>query len=237
MEKVFWVGGRKGGVGKSMVALACLDYLIAMGEAPLLIESDTANGDVLRCYESTIKTETADLSDANGWVDLLNVIAGFSGPVVINSKGSQEVSGAGEGLQYLPEAGKEIVALWVINAEPDSIKALKDFMEAVPTAKIAVVRNLFFGKPHAFGLFDHSKTREAVLNAGGTVMDFPAVADRVARDLKTECLSIEKAAKELSFGSRIELQRWRKAVHQAFNALNLCEKGDAKWASKRSIRK
>ena len=55
MEKIFWIGGSKGGVGKSAVSMALLDYL---GEScPLLVETDTANPDVAKAYGNAVRTE------------------------------------------------------------------------------------------------------------------------------------------------------------------------------------
>jgi MinD superfamily P-loop ATPase len=41
-KNIYWVGGGKGGVGKSMLALASLDYLVGRGEQVLLVECDTS---------------------------------------------------------------------------------------------------------------------------------------------------------------------------------------------------
>jgi CO dehydrogenase nickel-insertion accessory protein CooC1 len=40
-SQIYWVGGGKGGVGKSMVSMALLDCLVARGVSTMLIESDT----------------------------------------------------------------------------------------------------------------------------------------------------------------------------------------------------
>ena len=45
-KDIYFVGGSKGGVGKSMVAVALLDYLLEKGEDVILIESDTSNCDL-----------------------------------------------------------------------------------------------------------------------------------------------------------------------------------------------
>jgi hypothetical protein len=38
---VYWIGGSKGGVGKSMVTFATLDYLLERAASVCLVESDT----------------------------------------------------------------------------------------------------------------------------------------------------------------------------------------------------
>ena len=41
--RIYWIGGSKGGVGKSMMTLATLDYLLERGEKVVLVECDTSN--------------------------------------------------------------------------------------------------------------------------------------------------------------------------------------------------
>ena len=45
---IFYIGGSKGGVGKSKMAFALIDYLKERGQSLLLLETDNANPDV-RC--------------------------------------------------------------------------------------------------------------------------------------------------------------------------------------------
>ena len=50
--RIYWIGGSKGGVGKSMMTLATLDYLLEGGAKVLLVECDTSNPDVWKAIES-----------------------------------------------------------------------------------------------------------------------------------------------------------------------------------------
>ena len=45
-KNIYVVGGGKGGVGKSIVTMATVDYFQAQGENVLLMKSDTSNPDV-----------------------------------------------------------------------------------------------------------------------------------------------------------------------------------------------
>ena len=73
---------------------------------------------------------------------------------------------------------------------------------------VHVCRNMFFGEPQRFDLYNSSKAREAVEKAGKT-LDFPAVASRVADWLYSKRMAIRTAHPEMPFGTRAELQRWR----------------------------
>ena len=208
MEKIFWIGGSKGGVGKSAVSMALLDYL---GEScPLLLETDTANPDVAKAYGNAVRTELLDLDESDGWIELINLCSEHSGPVVINSAARSDVAKNGMNLDLaLPELGRELVVFWVINRQRDSIELLRDFLAGVKSGRVHVVRNLHFGASSKFELFERSKIRQEIENAGGKILDFPDLADRVADDLYTQRLSIARGGTELPIGNRVELLRWR----------------------------
>ena len=55
-KKIYLIGGSKGGVGKSIVSMATIDYLQEQGESILLIESDTSNPDVWKGYHECVET-------------------------------------------------------------------------------------------------------------------------------------------------------------------------------------
>ena len=49
-KAIFLVGGGKGGVGKSLMSMALLDFLQAGGQEPFLVETDTSVPDVFKTY-------------------------------------------------------------------------------------------------------------------------------------------------------------------------------------------
>jgi MinD superfamily P-loop ATPase len=57
LGRIYWVGGSKGGVGKSMMTLATLDYLLERGTKVVLVECDTSNPDVWKAYRGQTETE------------------------------------------------------------------------------------------------------------------------------------------------------------------------------------
>ena len=220
MEKIFWIGGSKGGVGKSAVSMALLDHL---GEScPLLVETDTANPDVAKAYGNAVRTELLDLDESDGWIELINLCSEHAGPVVINSAARSDVAKNGMNLDLaLPELGRELVVFWVINRQRDSIELLRDFLTGVKSGQVHVVRNLHFGASSKFELFEKSKIRQEIENAGGKILDFPDLADRVADDLYTQRLSIARAGTDLPIGNRVELLRWRQWTTRMFREVGL----------------
>ncbi len=222
MENVYWIGGGKGGTGKTMVGMGLIDYLRNEGREPVLIETDKKNPDVGRAHETEIQTEALDLSDQDGWVDLLDLCGKTESPVVINSGvGADETQGIDALEQSLESSGKKLVVLWVINRQRDSIELLRDFMKSIQSAEVHVVRNLYFGGTHKFELFNDSKTRKELEERGGKVLDFPEIADRIANELYSKRVSIATCLVGAETGTRFVLGRWQNAVHQVFKGAGL----------------
>ncbi len=222
-KNIYLIGGSKGGVGKSIVTMATVDYLQERGESVVLIESDTSNPDVWKAYNGSTETELINLDEADGWIQLVNLCD--SKPesiIVINTaaRNNRGVSAYGETLNStLAELNRKLVTLWVINRQRDSLELLKEFMSAIPNADVHVVRNGHFGEEKKFELYNSSKVRTAVEERGGQSVTFPDMADRVSDDIYSKRLSIAAALKELPIGNRAELNRWRNEAKKVLEAV------------------
>lgn len=218
---IYLVNGAKGGVGKSMITMALLDYLNDQG--PALLETDTANPDVGMAYKQEVaKFEALDLGEEDAWIDFANFIAESKGPVVVNSAAGTDASESTARLkEALQELDRNLTVFWVINTQRDSLELLKKFWKEMGGQKtekvrIHVCRNLFFGEADDFNLYAESAIRKEIEAAGGKTLDFPKVAKRVSHSLYVDRFSIARALEKMPFGNRIELQRWRKLVHFMF---------------------
>ena len=60
-QRIYIVGGSKGGVGKSMVSMALVDYLRESKRKVILVETDTSNPDVAKAYGPIMDVEVIDL--------------------------------------------------------------------------------------------------------------------------------------------------------------------------------
>ena len=222
-KNIYLVGGSKGGVGKSLVTMAVVDYLQEQGQAVLLIESDTANPDVWKNYKDATPTELVNLDEADGWIVLVNLCDAHPDHVVVINSAARNnlgVSAYGDTLNgTLAELKRKLVTLWVINRQRDSLELLREFMDALPNAAVHVVRNGYFGEEGKFELYNSSKRRAAVEERGGRSVTFPELADRVSDDIYSQRLSIAAAARALPIGNRAELARWRGAVKKMLGAI------------------
>lgn len=221
-KSIYLIGGSKGGVGKSLVTMATIDYLQALGESVLLIESDTSNPDVWKAYKDEVETELVDLDEADGWIQLVNICDSKPDSVVVintAARNNRSASAYGETLNStLAELRRKLVTLWVINRQRDSLELLKEYMAAIPNATVHVVRNGHFGEEKKFELYNGSKLRATVEGErGGKSVTFPDLADRVSDDIYSKRMSIAAALKELPIGNRAELSRWRHEVKKVLD--------------------
>ena len=214
-KSIYLIGGSKGGVGKSLVAMATVDYLKNSGKDVVLIESDTSNPDVWKAYNESTTTELLNLDEADGWMQLVNLCSKTDSVVVINTaaRSNKSVTAYGEILSStLLELKRNLVTMWVINRQRDSLELLKEYMDAMPEGGVHVVRNGHFGPTEKYELYNTSKLRAVVEGRGGKSITFPDLADRVIDEIYSTRMSIERAAKELPIGNRAELYRWRNEV-------------------------
>ena len=215
-KSIFLVGGCKGGVGKSLISMATVDYLLHRGESVLLIETDMSTTDVWKSYKDRTDTELVNLEEADGWIHLVNLCESKADSVVvINTAAGNDrgVSEYGEILNStIDKLKRKLVTLWVINRQRDSIQFLEKYMGDIPNADIHVVRNGHYGAEHKFELYNQSKLRALVEERGGKTVTFPDLADRVSDDLYNRRMSIAVALEELPIGNSAELTRWRNEV-------------------------
>ncbi len=223
MKRIYIVGGSKGGVGKSTACIGLIDSLQEQQKSVVLIESDTSNPDVWKMYKDEIKTELIDLDEANGWIDLVNVCDNNPDSIVVvntAARNNQGVTAYGITLNNtLSELNRELITLWVINRQRDSLELLKQYMEGLSASTIHVVRNGYFGEERKFELYNGSNIKKMIEDAGGKSLTFPDLADRVSDDLYSKRLSIRTAMKELPIGNRAELTRWRNDVRKVLGEI------------------
>lgn len=164
MKKVFFSHGEKGGVGKSMCSLMLIETLYKKHgpEAVMLIECDASNPDAGRkaYHLDGLRLETADLREAEGWMELANLIesAPESCTIVINLPAQMKDKWTSE-LPLVAETFAaldiDVTVLWTINRQLDSVTLLDDAARHTPDGwKWVVVKNLHWGAPPKFVIFD-----------------------------------------------------------------------------------
>jgi len=222
---VHFFHGDKGGVGKSFVAQSFVDWLITRGTSPLVVDSDMRNPDLARMFPDV--SVTVDLRQHEGWLELLSLLhesdreqVVVSLPAGIGAEMTAELPSFFDGLR---ELGCEATLLWVLARTPDSINLLRSATTAFDGRARAMValKNLFFGDPAKFGRWNESRTRSAFEDAGGVVVEFPELLDRLVDQTATANPPVAFSAKAdgLRFGDRAELRRWLEKVDALWGGL------------------
>jgi hypothetical protein len=227
MKPIYYVGGSKGGVGKSLVSIALIDYLkIKKQEKVLLVETDTSNPDVYKVYSDTIPAVTINLDNSEGWIELLNNCHDYKDAVVVINSAARSNDGIknyGELLtQAVGDLKRQLVVFWVINGQRDSLELLLDFKNAMPTATIHVVCNQFFFYSESisdFKIYDQSKVKKDIESSGGKSLLFSSLTTRISNRIYNDRMTIEGGVggQMITYGDRVVLAGWRNEVYKMFN--------------------
>jgi hypothetical protein len=216
---ILLVGGGKGGVGKSLFPVALVDYALSTDARPLLVETDTSVPDVYKAYGDEVDAELVNLDEREGWIDLLNVVESHADNTIIINTGARNQTGItnfGKTLRTaLPQLKRRLVVFWLIDRKREGLELLGDFAEALPEATVHVVRNMYFGTERKVEVYNGSKTRAAIEQSGRS-LTFPELADRVTDAMNKGRLTLGEAVQELSFGDRMEVERWRGECKEMF---------------------
>src|ERR1022692_35063 len=155
MERpIFLIGGGKGGVGKSLLSVALVDYVSVTDGRPFLVETDTSVPDVYKTYSGDIGAELVNLDEREGWIDLVNLVESKPESTIVINTGARNqtgISNFGRTLgKALSQLKRKLVVFWLIDRKRESLELLADFTEALPEAEMHVVRNMYLGTEKKF---------------------------------------------------------------------------------------
>ena len=224
-EPIIIVNGSKGGVGKSLTAMALMDYFATNHKYVKLIDADMNNPDVFRCYARLTNGEVLDLDDVEGWIQMVNICDATPFKTVVVNRPAQSNVAVGKHVAILTnslrELARPLITLWVINRQRDSLELLNDYMAHVTGGITHVICNGYFGEEKKFELYEKSNIRQSVTALGGKSVFLPDLADRVTDELYSKRITLVEAVQQLKLGDRVELQRWRDAVAAMFAEIGI----------------
>ena len=146
-DTIFYVGGSKGGVGKSIVALTLVQFLIdRYGDVKTVhvIETDESNPDVGRVYRGKVPVTSILLDEKeNGWITMATLMEKSADTLfVINSAARSNLGIARNGANFsaVLESGGipyDLVSFWPMNRQKDSVLLLEDFLRAMTFGSVS----------------------------------------------------------------------------------------------------
>ena len=228
-DTIFYVGGGKGGVGKSMVSMTLVQFLIdKFGDSKNihLIETDESNPDVGRVYRGKIPITNAILDeDEKGWILMSSIIEKSADTLfVVNSaaRSNMGIRKNGRNFAAVLESGGvpyNFVTLWPMNRQKDSITLLEDFLEYFSFGPVYPICNTYFGGSEDFTLYEKYLEKSSKLCERITkTLNFPALADIIADDFYTGGRTISETAEHLGAFAGQSFLSWRNQVYEMFES-------------------
>lgn len=224
-KKITFCHGDKGGVGKSVLAAALVDYALDIVGEVALVEGDLKIADLARRYESVpgVAGFLVDLARPDGAEDAAITLfdalekAGSPPVVIVNlpaaasgtiDREADLIAAAAVGLGYSIRVG------WMLGAGEDSARlASESTLCRVADRKIAI-HNGAFGDISRSAWLSH-QARAEWKQTGGMEAEMPALATRVMaeiRDKPGRLADFEQPVGGLTVISRQIVVAWRRAM-------------------------
>lgn len=224
------VTGTKGGTGKSTFSRGLRDVFLNLDIRCATYDADKDNAQLYRFYKDVEDgVNRIDIFTRGGADALIDDMESCSSAVMLVDL----PAGSGRALESFEmemgfvetakELGYGVTLVSVLSRVKDSVNALRLLMESFDgRVNYVAVKNLFFGEPEKFGLFDNSKAKERLVELGGQVITMPDLFDETFDLIDERNLTFRTAVAE---GSRLTrshrtrvyqwLNRFEKEVRQA----------------------
>jgi hypothetical protein len=234
-DTIYYVGGSKGGVGKSIITTVLVQFLIdKYGESKTihLVETDDSNPDVGRIYTGKIPVTPLILDEREtGWITLFDLLEeNHDSLFVINSAARSnygiEVNGENFSIaledQSIPY---ELVTFWPINRQLDCVSLLMDYLKAVHYGPVFTIRNNYWGAPKDFLIYDsmvnRAKNRNMAQSRINGVLDFPSLNDLITLQFYSYGKTIPEVAEKLNVFKRQLFMSWKAKAYAMFESTGL----------------
>ncbi len=250
MGTIHWIGGEKGGVGKSVVARALCQYYIDREIPFSAADADRSHGSLLRSYAEY--AQSVDLTDFQSADQIIDRALGAGRRVVIDMPAQSARSleawlAESDVLAFAKESGLRLVFWHVSDGGFDSVNLLDELVAltasqeaegeepraeeesegAVKSGKpveVVVVKNQ--GRSTDFSQLEESPAVAALRQSGGHIIKFPALDPatmyKIDRTGSSLWGAIHNAGGEqaLSAMERRRAKLWLSKCYQAFDALH-----------------
>lgn len=230
MSRIHFIGGEKGGVGKSVMARVLSQYFIDRSIGFSGFDADESHGALMRYY--TEYSRPVRLSSFEGADQIMDLALAEDRRVLVDLPAQSErpVQRWMEESEVLDVAREMSVALvfWhITDGGYDSVvlldRLLDAFGNAGELATTIVVRN--FGRSSKFSQFDESEARARLDAGGGRVIDLPeldpAAMYKVDRYGSSLWAAVNSQGQEQSLTAmeRRRAKRWLTQCYQQLDAV------------------
>lgn len=227
MIRIHFVGGEKGGVGKSVLARILAQYHIDRNKPFSAFDGDLSHGALMRYYGDYAKA--VDIGNYESADQIAEVAAELGCDVIVDlaAQSSRNVDRwmAETGLvDFAKDAGIAVTFWHVMDDGTDSVRLLEKTLNTYgPDPDYVIVRN--HGRGSDFSAFDDSETKKKAESFGARIMDLPQLHAGSMRKIDRIGASLWAAAnnKDESVGptlGMLERQRVRVWLNNAYAELD-----------------
>ena len=234
-DTIYYIGGSKGGVGKSIITTVLVQFLIdRYGENKTihLVETDENNPDVGRIYSGKIPVTPLVLDEReNGWITLFGLLEKSENTIfVVNSAARSsrgiEVNGENFSLALQDQSVPyELVTFWPINRQLDCVNLLMDYLRVIHCGPVFTIRNTYWGEPKDFLIYDSminkAKNKELAQSRINGVLDFPSLNDLITLQFYSYGKTIPEVAGMLNVFMRQIFLSWKNKAYEMFESTGL----------------
>lgn len=225
MSTVHFVGGEKGGVGKSVVARLLAQHFIDHQTPFVALDADGSHGALLRHYAEF--TRPVDLYKFESADEILGLATESDRRVLVDLPAQSDrplsawITEAGI-LELAREAGIKVVFWHVMDDGKDAISTLDRMLGRYgKDASYVLVKNQGRGKD--FSLFERSATRALAAELGAVVLELPELHATAMQKIDRLDVSFWAAVNNPSIGadsfSRMDRQRIKVWLQASFDQL------------------
>lgn len=221
MKPIYIVGSSKGGVGKSLLTMALLDYFSQIGESCFLVETESRLMDVHRSYRH-LPFAVLDLSSELGSIGLIDLAYRHRDRVIVVNATAMSIEGIEKYSQNLitelAALDRQLITLWVIDRLTSSLDSLAEYLKIVRGSTVHAVINNYLGDEDYFYAYQNSSVKSSIEAAGKSLV-LPVLNSYICDKFFNTNATIEDAATGMLLGYRSVLNSWRKKCHDMFDSI------------------
>lgn len=227
MSNVHFIGGEKGGVGKSMTSRLLAQYLIDAGKPFIGLDSDQSHGTFSRFYSEFAWPLIIDDYDS---LDQLIILAQENpeSDLIVDLAAQTSIRlgkwiDESDALALFQELGSQVYLWHVMDDGADSVNLLNGLLNRYPQdfINIVVVNNL--GRGECFEHFEQSTTYQKAKDRNAIFITLAKLQPQLAARIDFANTSFWSAANNTEVMNIIERSRvrvWLKNNYSQFDKLN-----------------
>ena len=224
VSQIHFVGGEKGGVGKSVVARLLTQWLIDRSKPLAAVDADVSHSTLLRTYSGY--TQAVDLEEFASADEIANRALAADRTVVVDlpaqaNRALERWMGGVDLIRFARDAGIRLTLWHVTDGTFDSVRDLERALDRWNDS-FAYVAVKNHGRSRDFSQFDESEGRRRLEEKGGRVVDVPeldgATMGRIDRTGASFWGAANNAEGDLAL-SPMQRQRVRLWLDRCYQAL------------------